>query len=120
MIADSIGVEYPKLVRTDLNEAQKRILAAELNIARRQMTDAQKVQLGRLIEPDIAAEGKRRSLSNLRQTPRGTNVPLGKTRDVVADKVALGTGRFYERGKAVLDQLAQEPDGEQLSGRTAH
>jgi hypothetical protein len=94
--------------------------SCELNIARRHMTDAQKVQLGSIIEPDIAAEAKLRqiALAGTRPSTSGPNDPevpeKQRTRDDVAAKVGLGSGSTYERGKAVLEQLANEPDGEQL------
>lgn len=117
MIADSVGVEYPRDVRHGLNEDQKRILAAELNVARRHLTDAQKVKLGRDIEPSITREARRRQ-EELGRTqgkePLGANAPKGKTRDHVAKSVGLGSGDTYERGKKVLDQLAEEPDAPQL------
>lgn len=118
MIADSLGVEYPKVVRTGLNQSEKRILAAELNIARRHMTDAQKVKLGQDIEPDIAKEANRRQSHG--QTAPGKNASghvsgsVGETRDEVARIVGIGSGRTYERGKEVLDLLRKEPDGNQL------
>ncbi len=37
-----------------------------------------------------------------------------RTTDEVANKVGLGSGRSYERGKQVLDELAEEPDAPQL------
>ncbi len=120
MIADSLGLDCPREVRTGLNDAQKRILAAELNIARRHLTDAQKVQIGLLIEPDVAAEANRRMLSKLKNSPDSSlcanaqSDETGYTRDIIADKVGLKSGHTYDRAKKVLDQLAQEPDGEQL------
>jgi hypothetical protein len=61
------------------------------------MTDAQKVQLGQLIEADVAGEARARSLENLKQSPSATNVALGeppkRTVDDVAAKVGLGSGR---------------------------
>lgn len=103
MIADSLGLDYPKDVRIGLNEDQKRILAAELNVARRHLTDAQKVKLGRDIEPSIAREAEWTRLANLKQnadSPSVTLVTLGRTTDEVASTVGLSSGRTYERGKA--------------------
>lgn len=119
MIADSLGIEYPKDVRHGLNEDQKRLLAAELNVARRHLTDAQKVKLGRDIEPSIAREAKRRQeATRIKEgkPPGGGHVSTTgeKTRDEVASKVGLGSGRTYERGKQVLEHLAEEPDAPQL------
>lgn len=117
-IADSLGIEYPRMVESGLDEHEKRIFVAELNAARRQLTDAQKVALGKRIEPDIAARAEKRRLANLRrgdvQPEVDTCPPREKTRDEVARAVQLGSGRTYERGKQVLDELESQPDGPQL------
>lgn len=121
-IADSLGIEYPRMVESGLDEHEKRIFVAELNAARRQLTDAQKVALGKRIEPDIAAraEKRRRASQNnkaaeaLRSGGHVSTTDHGKTRDEVARAVQLGSGRTYERGKQVLDELESQPDGPQL------
>lgn len=114
MIADSLGLPYQTIKCVGLSDHEKRILAAELNVARRQLTDAQKVQLGRQIEPDIRAVAAANSLVGT----SGTNGPLvERTRDSVAQKVGLGSGRTYERGKALLEEVEQEPDAEELLER---
>jgi ParB-like chromosome segregation protein Spo0J len=123
MIADSLGIEYPRIIETGLDEHEKRIFVAELNVARRQMTDAQKVALGKKIEPDIAERARLRMLATQKndageQVRSYGHVSIADggttTRDEVAQAVQLGSGRTYERGKQVLDELANEPDGEQL------
>ncbi len=120
MIADSLGIECPRIVRSGLSEHQKRIYAAEMNLARRQLTDAQKANVGMVIEPDIAAEAKRRSLANLRQNDSLPIVSIdtigreGLTPDVVAETVGINSGSTYRRHKELLMELAKEPDGEQL------
>ncbi len=52
---------------------------------------------------------------------KGTNRPAvdtvstaGKTRDETARTVGIGSGRTYERQKAVIAQLKDEDDGDQL------
>lgn len=118
MIADSLGVEYPKQIENGLSVEEKRILAAQLNAARRHMTDAQRVHLGMQIEPDIAEVARKRSELNLKRgpdSPSGTLVPLGgeigRTRDEVARTVGLGTGRTYERHKETMQEVEDEaPD----------
>lgn len=116
MIADSLGIEYPRIVESGLDEHEKRIFVAELNAARRQLTDAQKVMLGRMIEPDIAARADKRmkagkAVDPVDKCPQGAAT---KTRDEVARAVQLGSGRTYERGKAVIAELEAEEDGAQL------
>ncbi len=120
MIAESLGMDYPTIVKSGLSEPEKRILAAELNLARRQLTDAQKVRLGELLEPYIADRAEKRRLANLKQgtVSRGGHVStsgdLGKTRDETARTVGIGSGQTYERQKAVIAQLKAEDDGDQL------
>jgi hypothetical protein len=112
MIADSLGIEYPRTVRTGLSAAEKRVLAVELNVARRHLTDAQRVQLGRLIEPDIAEVARARSQANLRQ---GNDTPVspigdtgnGKTAAAVAALVGLGSMNTYLRGKRVMKEAEE-------------
>jgi hypothetical protein len=81
------------------------ILATELNLARCQLTDAQKVRLGEHLEPDIADRAEKRRLANLKQgertKPRGGHVStsgdFGKTRDETAHTVGIGSRHTYER-----------------------
>lgn len=118
MIADSLGLPYQTIKCIGLSDHEKRILAAELNVARRQLTDAQKVQLGRQIEPDIravaaASQGTRTDLP----TSATTVTKVERTTDAVAQKVGLGSGRTYERGKALLEEVEQEPDADELLER---
>jgi ParB-like chromosome segregation protein Spo0J len=119
MIADSLGIDYPRIIEVGLDEHEKRIFVAELNAARRQMTDAQKIMLGIKIEPDIAARAEKRRIASLKQ---GSSIPsrsgqlsgTGETRDEVARTVQLGSGKTYERGRQVVKDLENEPDAEQL------
>ncbi|MGI8406604.1 MAG: hypothetical protein ACR2OE_17895, partial [Thermomicrobiales bacterium] len=100
-----------------LSEPEKRILAAELNLARRQLTDAQKVRLGELLEPDIAkrAETRQKALGRTHgNAPLATDVAKGRTVDETARTVGIGSGRTYERQKAVIAQLKDEDDRDQL------
>jgi len=103
-IARSLGIDYPTVTQSGLSEAEKRILAAEINVARRHMTDAQKVLLGRQIEPDIAARAAERERAGKSLDPMD-NCPQGTTRDEVARIVGLGSGRTYERGKQVIEAV---------------
>jgi len=60
------------------------------------LTDAQKVRLGELLEPDIAARAEARMKASLK---KGTNFPArdtvslaGKTSDETARTVGIGSG----------------------------
>jgi ParB-like chromosome segregation protein Spo0J len=107
MIADSLGIEYRRDIRTGLAPHEKRLLAVELNMARRQLTDAQKAQLGRTIEPDIAERSRLRQLATLKQgdkKPRSAQLGgTGETREEVAKAVGLSRST-YQRHKALLEE----------------
>lgn len=120
MIADSLGLPYPSIQVFNLSDHEKRILAAELNVARRQLTDAQKVLLGREIEPDIRAVAVERESHRDPATGANTYGQAsigGTTRDEVAATVGLGSGRTYERAKSLLEEVEQEPDADEFMER---
>lgn len=110
-IATELGVDYPTVVRSGLAEHEKRLHAVALNLARRHLTDAQKVLLGMTIEDDVAAEAKKRMADGGRGGQVSTPSPAkveDKTRDEVARRVGLNkgpgqkAGRTYERAKATI------------------
>jgi hypothetical protein len=106
-IADSLGIKYRTIVRKGMSESEKRLHAVSLNLARRHLTDAQKVMLGKEIEPDVAAWARRRQeeLGRAHGDPSATNGAKGRTVDEVAKAVGLGSGRTYERHKEVLAEV---------------
>jgi len=117
-IAQELGIKCPTVVRREMAEYDKRIHAVMLNLARRQLTDPQKVLLGRRIEPDIAERALARMAIGGETAGRGRPAEKGKdkcpdpiegkqTRDEVAEVVGLGSGRTYERNKKVMDQAEQ-------------
>lgn len=121
MIADSLGIDYPRIIEIGLDEHEKRIFVAELNAARRQMTDAQKIMLGIKIEPDIAARAEKRMAEAGTKSSPGKPatrvagfVQPKRTVDEVARTVQIGSGKTYERGRQVVKELENEPDAEQL------
>ena len=113
-IADSMGIKYRTIVRKGMTESEKRLHAVNLNMARRHLTDAQKVLLGREIEPDLAAQARARQeeLGRLHGVePSATNGAKGRAVDEIAQAVGLGSGRTYERHKEVLKEVeARAPE----------
>lgn len=116
-IARELGIDCPRVVKKGLAEHEKRILAVELNVARRQFTDAQRIEAGRAIEPDIAERARLRMLAaqkNRAGEQLATTVAscqTGRTIDEVARTVRLGSGRTYERGKQTMQEAEREaPD----------
>lgn len=98
MIADSLGVEYPTRVMPGLSAHEKRVLAVSLNVDRRHLTDAQKVLLGKKIEPDVVAMAKERQ--GARTDVTGTlsssddKVPVKECRNKTVQKVAEQVGQL--------------------------
>ncbi len=84
-IATEMAIPYPQEVRAGLSEAEKRIEAVVLNLARRHLTDAQRVLAGRAIEPEVAKRARERMLAGKAGNP-GEDFPEGggRTRDEVA------------------------------------
>lgn len=120
MIADSLGIEYPKEVRMGLSEAQKRLLAVDLNMARRQLTDGQKLLLAEQIAPDIRAEAKKRQGTRTDLTSASSDAEVsdqpGRSTKEIADRVGYSSSASLERHAALLNKLRAEPDGEILIG----
>lgn len=98
-IADELGVECPTVTRIGMAEHEKRLHAVALNLARRHLTDAQKVMLGRTIEPDVAEAARGRMAEGGRS---GQVSDPSESRDEVARQVGLGSGRTYERHRDTL------------------
>jgi N6-adenosine-specific RNA methylase IME4/ParB-like chromosome segregation protein Spo0J len=106
-IATELGVDCPQVVRRGMAEHEKRLHAVSLNLSRRHLTDAQKVIVGRQIEPDVALRAEARMLAGKALDPeftctQGQRAP--QTRDEVAAQVGIGSGLTYERHKKVLDE----------------
>lgn len=112
LIADSLGTPYPTERHAGLTDAEKRILAAELNVSRRHLTFEQKVLIGRKIEPDIAERARQRqgTRTDLEQTSATSVTEVQRTTDEVAKTVGIGSGRTYERAKRVIEAAEVEMD----------
>lgn len=102
----------PAQVRRDLPDHEKYLLAGELNLARRQLTDAQRVIVGEKLE-DHYKERARQRQGTRNDLTSGSNEPevVNRSRDEVADAVGLGSGSTYERGKKTVKEVEEEaPD----------
>ena len=106
-IAQALGIDCPTVTRPGMSEAQKQLHVLALNLYRRHLSDAQKVLIGMAVEDNVAKEARQRQLSSLRQNADGRPGQLsgtGETRDEVAERVRLGSGRTYARGKRVIEK----------------
>ena len=68
------------VTRIGIAEHEKRMHTVALNLARRHLTDAQKVALGMTIEPDVAEAARARMERGMPTNPKD-NCPEGQTRD---------------------------------------
>lgn len=98
-----LGIEPPTILRKFDDPLLEKKFVIEANLKRRHLTDFQKVELGRLLEPIERELAERRMKA-------GTLAPddaRGKTTEKVAEKVGLST-RTYERGKAIAEKAPEE------------
>lgn len=122
MIADSLGIGYPVEIRSGLTEVEKYRLIVDIHKARRQMTEYDMVVLGERIEAAIAEDARKRQGHGATAPGRSATTVAERperTVDEVARITGLGSGRTYERHKQTLQELKDEPDGDQLIGHLA-
>lgn len=83
----------------------EKLFVIHANLKRRQMTSAQKVEMGYTIKPIYEELAKRNSLSNLKHNTNcdksGSSEPVGRVNEVVAKEVGLSRAT-YQRGETVL------------------
>lgn len=102
-------VEYEAVHFNNKNEELERLL---LENESREKTTYQKMQEGKFWEEVIKEKARLRKLSTLNNQsievenfpPRG-NEEVGKTRDIVAEKIGVGSGKTYEAAKKVVDEI---------------
>ena len=81
-----------------------------LRNAKRTKTTVQKIREGMTLESVYSNEAKIRKLANLKQNKPGQSdvddsSSSGATRDKVAKKAGISSGKTYERGKKVLEKV---------------
>lgn len=111
--AAELGIAYPTITRSFASDLEKRLHIVAINAYRRHLTDAQRVALGEKVEADVAERARLRQLAHLKhgdEPPSWTNGHNGHsaTRDEVAELVGLGSGRTYERDKAVIAEIREK------------
>jgi hypothetical protein len=105
-------------VKTFNEPIYEKLFVVHANLKRRQLTDAQKVELGSALKPIYEEIARRNSLYNLRQNlnvrsdrdkdendsrPSGSNDPLGRVNDVISREVGLSRTK-YQRGETVFKE----------------
>jgi hypothetical protein len=107
-------------VRRFSDSIYEKLFIVHVNLKRRQLTDAQKVELAYALKPVYEELARRNSLSNLKQNidnnnkknknedqrgsrPGGSFEPVGRVNEIVAKEVGLSR-TTYQRGETVLRQ----------------
>ena len=120
-------------VKTFDDPIYEKLFVVHANLKRRQLTTAQKVELGDALKPVYEEIARRNSLSNLRQnlnissdrnkdendsTPTGSNDPLGRVNDIIAKEVGLSR-TTYQRGEIVLKEAPEIWNKQVRTGKIA-
>lgn len=95
-------IPYEMEIFDDENEELERLL---LENQYREKTTHQKMNETKLWEGIEKEKAKERMLSGGHPVDSGTQGEEGKTRDILAEKVGLGSGRTYERAKPVMKKI---------------
>lgn len=101
-----LGIEPQVEVKSFNDPLSEKLLVIHANLKRRQLTTAQKVEMGHTIKPIYEELAKRNSLSNLKHAntncdKSGSSEPVGRVNEVVAKEVGLSRAT-YQRGETVL------------------
>lgn len=110
-----LQIEYKVEVKDFNDPLYEKLFVIHSNLKRRQLTSAQKVEIGHTLKPIYQEIAKRNSLSNLRQNKKedgrelgstGSPEPVGRVNEAVAKEVGLSRATF-QKGETVLSQAAQ-------------
>jgi hypothetical protein len=104
MIADSLGIDYPTVVRSGWTEAQKVIHVVALNAHRRHLTSAQKHDLNALIRTMV--------VEVVEDPKTGEEMRIGLSRPERASKLGVTVPtivRWDEEGGLISNDI--DPDG---------
>lgn len=93
-ICSELGIKCNSITVSGLNEHEKRLRVVSRNCRRRRLRDLQKALVGREIEPDLAWQAEQRRNAGL---TLAADADKGKTVDLVARAVGLGSGDTYAR-----------------------
>lgn len=90
-------------VRTwgSLNDEQKLNIEISENEVRKDFSKAERIEYARKLEKIETLKAKERQMSG--KSNLSENFPEGRTSDIVADKVGIGSGKQYEREKYIVD-----------------
>jgi len=113
-IAIELGINVPCIIRNDLKEAwQIEEQLIKDNLLRRQLTDYQKFETGKHLEPIERLKAKQRQKESGEKYGKGVeNLPQpigdkGKSRDKVAKQLGI-SGRTYDKIKYVGEKAPKE------------
>lgn len=106
----SLGIKEVPFERKEFKNEQEELQRLLLENEYREKTTYQKIQEGKMWEKIYKAQAKERQAA-IGSKNLGLNVenlpPLeqGKTRDVVAEKIDIGSGKTYEAAKKVVNEI---------------
>ena len=126
LAAQQVGLSEIPVIVEHYATTEDELEALILDNYYRTKTPEQKVREGMVLEEVIAKRKKQKSLANLKQfsevAESATSEKEGNTRDIIAKKVGLSSGRTFSGAKSVvekIDQLKESgniEDAELLSG----
>jgi hypothetical protein len=120
-------------VKTFNDPIYEKLFVVHANLKRRQLTTAQKVELGYALKPIYEDISRKNRSSNLRQNlnvssnrnrdgydsrPSGSNDPLGRVNDVVSKEVGLSR-TTYQRGETVFKEAPRIWNEQVRTGKIA-
>ena len=112
------GVEPQVEVKSFTDPLSEKLFVIHANLKRRQMTSAQKVEMGYTIKPVYEELAKRNSLFNVKHAntnsdnrnenvgSSGSSEPIGRVNEAIAKEVGLSRAT-YQRGETVLKNAPQ-------------
>jgi ParB-like chromosome segregation protein Spo0J len=127
-----LGIKPNIQVKILPGSLEEKLFVIGVNLKRRQLTHAQKVELGEALKPIYGELARRNRMSNLRQNTRingsrcnnqltgssGSNDPLGRVNAIVAKEVGLST-TTYQRGETILKEAPELWENQVRTGKLA-
>jgi len=113
-IALELKIEIPCILRDDLKEdwqVEEQLIMD--NLLRRHLTDYQKGEVGKRLEPIEKEKAKQRQISTLKKGDKSPEVEMlpqrdkGKSRDKIAEKLGI-SGKQYEKIKTIRDKASKK------------
>lgn len=110
-----LGIEPTTEVKFFDDAEEEKVFVIEANLKRRQLSDIERIDLVRKLEPLEAELARKRQLAHLKSggapiSPSGSKEhdgDAGRVRDIMAEKAGVSPSTYY-KGKMVLEQAPDE------------